>query len=125
MFEHFYALRFEVLAPPLLQAFSAERLVDRDPCQPSRQRGSSLEPADRRERLCVARLKHVLGVLLVLEDAPGGAEEALVVRAHDLPDRTDVARRTASGQIHVAHRGIIERETRSAHLAVVIPRIPG
>src|SRR3546814_19929831 len=68
--------RVEPFSPALRRPRTSQRFVDRDPRQPGRQRRPPGKAADRRETAHIGALHHILGLLALLEPAPGAPEQA-------------------------------------------------
>ena len=81
----------DMSAPPSGGAGASERLVDDDPRQPGGKCRSALERSDCGEGTKIGALDSVFSFRPVAENAPGGAEEALVVALGDEPDGAGIA----------------------------------
>ena len=75
--------------PPLSQ--SSDRLIDDDAGQPGLELRVAAKATEMGEGVHIGRLHHVLGLGIVVDDGPGGPEQALVVAPHQHPDRVLVA----------------------------------
>jgi hypothetical protein len=68
-----------------------EGLIDSDARQPGRESCGAVELAQVREGVDIRLLHDILGFLLVPEDGPRRAVDALIVAAHQQLERTGVA----------------------------------
>src|SRR3546814_12062399 len=84
--------RVEPFWPALRSPRTSQGCVDRDPRQPVRQRRPPGKAADRRETAHIGALHHILGLLALLEHAPGDPEQSLVVALGHDPHRGAIAR---------------------------------
>ena len=100
-FKHRYAFRFELGVTALGGAQPPQCFIDHDPGQPGRQRRSPGKIADPVERLEIGRLHGLLRIPAVLEDAPGGAEQPLVVGRDDVAQCRLVAGRAKPRQFDI------------------------
>src|SRR5438067_5974783 len=94
---------------PLLGPTAAERLIDDDAREPSRQGGASLERTDPGERQKVTGLHRLFGVGAALEDAPGGAEQPLVVGRNHVLNRATLACGATLRQVEIGQAAVVDQ----------------
>jgi hypothetical protein len=109
--------RHGVLGVPeaALAAKTGERLVDGDPREPGREAGASGELYEVRVGADVGVLDHVGGLVVVACDGARGAEEALVVAAHDDLEECGVATADAGHDLVVGEGGVDGLGDRGVH----------
>src|SRR3569623_3499660 len=102
---HGYSLLREAAAAPLICAAPAERLVDDDARQPRGQGRAAFETGNVCEGRQIGSLHGILSLRSVLEYAPGGSEQSLVVGREKLAARRRIACCASAGKFDIPAGG--------------------